>query len=210
MVVAPKLSDVTAFLIKATNEGVPAVDICNATGISRRGYHQWKRKYSDGMMSPEKREVRMETPPRERVKVFVVHGHDKEISETVARFMERVGFESIILHEQASQGRTIIEKFEAHASAGFAIVLLTPDDIGGPKGGKQRARARQNVIFELGFFVARLGRGKVCALKRGDVEIPSDFAGVTYIDFDSGDGWRLALARELTSAGYEVNLSKLM
>jgi hypothetical protein len=58
-------------------------------------------------------------------KVFVVHGHDNEAKETVARFLERLALEPIILHEQANEGRTVIEKFEVHANVGFAVVLLT-------------------------------------------------------------------------------------
>jgi predicted nucleotide-binding protein len=98
--------------------------------------------------------------------------------ESVARFLEQIGFEAIILHEQANQGRTIIEKFEAHADVGFAVVLLTPDDEGRAKGGEIQSRAPQNVVLELGYFIGRLGRNKVCALKRGDLEFPSDYQGV--------------------------------
>jgi hypothetical protein len=111
-------------------------------------------------------------------KVFIVHGHDDGAREAVARFLERLGFEAIILHERANQGRTVIEKVEAHGDVGFAVVLLTPDDEGCVKGDTLVPRARQNVILELGYFIGRLGRKRVCALKRGDVEIPSDFGGV--------------------------------
>ncbi|MCS5882792.1 nucleotide-binding protein [Klebsiella pneumoniae subsp. pneumoniae] len=123
-------------------------------------------------------------------KVFIVHGHDDGARETVARFLERIGLEAIILHEQANQGRTIIEKVVAHSDVGFAVVLLTPDDEGCVKGGTPEPRARQNVLLELGYFIGRLGRDKVCALKRGAVEIPSDFAGVVWETMDSGGGWK--------------------
>lgn len=96
----------------------------------------------------------------------------------VARFLDQLGFQPIILHEQANQGRTVMEKVEAHGQVDFAVVLLTPDDEGCAKGGTPEPRARQNVLLELGYFLGRLGRDKVCALKRGTVEIPSDFAGV--------------------------------
>lgn len=141
-------------------------------------------------------------------KVFIVHGHDGEARETVARFLEKIGFEAIILHEQANQGRTVIEKVEAHGDVGFAVVLLTPDDEGCSKGGQLEPRARQNVLLELGYFIGRLGRNRVCALKRGNLEIPSDFAGVVWEKMDSGNGWKLALARELKVAGHEVDLNK--
>ncbi|MBE5221341.1 MULTISPECIES: TIR domain-containing protein [Pectobacterium] len=143
-------------------------------------------------------------------KVFIVHGHDDGARETVARFLERIGLEAIILHEQANQGRTVIEKVVAHSDVGFAVVLLTPDDEGCVKGGLHEPRARQNVLLELGFFIGRLGREKVCALKRGELEIPSDFAGVVWETMDSGGGWKQALARELQAAGHSIDWNKVM
>lgn len=139
-------------------------------------------------------------------RVFVVHGHDGEAREAVARFMEKLDFEVIVLHEQANRGRTIIEKFEEHADVGFAIVLLTPDDLGSSKDGEPQFRARQNVILELGYFFGKLGRERVMALKRGDLEIPSDFLGVVYTVFDEQGGWKEALVRELRAAEYAVDL----
>lgn len=142
-------------------------------------------------------------------KVFVVHGHDEGAREMVARFLDRLGFQSIILHEQANQGRTVIEKVEAHGDVGFAVVLLTPDDEGCVKGGVPEPRARQNVLLELGYFLGRLGRTKVCALKRGTVEIPSDFVGVVWESMDK-DGWKQALGRELEAAGHDIDWNKVM
>lgn len=143
-------------------------------------------------------------------KIFIVHGHDGEARETVARFLGNIGFEPIILHEQANRGRTIIEKVEANSDVGFAIVLLTPDDEGCAKGGTPEPRARQNVLLELGYFIGLLKRENVCALKRGHVEIPSDFAGVVWETMDAGNGWKQALGRELQAAGYTVDWNKVM
>lgn len=143
-------------------------------------------------------------------KVFIVHGHDDGARETVARFLERIGLEAIILHEQANQGRTVIEKVIAHSDVGFAVVLLTADDEGCAKGGTPEPRARQNVLLELGYFIGRLGREKVCALKRGELEIPSDFAGVVWENMDNSGGWKQALARELEAAGHCIDWNKVM
>jgi predicted nucleotide-binding protein len=148
-------------------------------------------------------------PPFSR-KIFIVHGHDDGARETVARFLERIGLEAVILHEQANQGRTIIEKVVAHSDVGFAVVLLTPDDEGCAKGGEPEPRPRQNVLLELGYFIGRLGREKVCALKRGTLEIPSDFAGVVWETMDSNGGWKQALARELEAAGHSIDWNKVM
>jgi predicted nucleotide-binding protein len=145
-------------------------------------------------------------------KVFVVHGHDDAIRETVARFLERLDVEAIILHEKPSEGRTVIEKLEHYADADFAVVLLTPDDLGSSKTEKNdlRERARQNVILELGYFVGRLGRKNVCALYKGSVELPSDYLGVVYVALDEAGAWRLHLARELKSNGFRVDMNRAL
>jgi predicted nucleotide-binding protein len=141
-------------------------------------------------------------------KVFIVHGH-AGTEQAVARFLGRLGLEAVILHERPNQGRTIVEKFEAHSDVGFAVVLLTPDDVGRTKDGELRPRARQNVVLELGYFIGKLGRSHVCALKQGDIELPSDILGVLWESLDDHGGWQLKLAKELQAAGYEVDLNKV-
>lgn len=143
-------------------------------------------------------------------KVFIVHGHDGSARESVARFLERIGFEAIILHEQANRGRTVIEKVEANSDVSFAVVLLTPDDEGSVKGGPTEPRVRQNVLIELGYFIGKLGRDRVCALKKGKVEIPSDFAGVVWQEMDDVGGWKQALGRELKEAGHAIDWNIIM
>ena len=149
--------------------------------------------------------------PKSTNKVFVIHGHDESSRETAARFLERLGLEPVILHEQPNKGRTIIEKFEEHAQVGFAVVLLTPDDVGALANDKnnQKPRARQNVIFEFGYFIGKLGRERVCALVKGNVETPSDYDGVIYIQLDGSDGWKLRLIKELKSVGFKVDANQV-
>jgi predicted nucleotide-binding protein len=148
--------------------------------------------------------------PKDYSKVFVVHGHDEGSREAVGRFIQTLGFEPIILHERAKEGRTVIEKVEAHGDVGFAVVLLTPDDEGCAKDGTPAPRARQNVLLELGYFIGRLGRNRVCALKRGEVELPSDFGGVVYEVFDATGGWKQKLGRELEAVGYAIDWNTVM
>ena len=144
-------------------------------------------------------------------KIFIVHGHDTAARESVARFIEKIGFEAIILHEQANQGRTVIEKVEAHGDVGFAIVLLTPDDTGCKAGDVPKPRPRQNVLLELGYFIGCLGRPKVCALATSDsMELPTDFAGVVWEPFDDAGGWKRVLGRELEAAGFDIDWNKVM
>jgi predicted nucleotide-binding protein len=145
--------------------------------------------------------------------VFIVHGHDETAKTNVARFVEKLGLEAIILHEQPNKGQTIIEKFESNAAnVGFAVVLLTPDDVGAPKNSQKdvNARARQNVILELGYFCGALGRNNVCVLYKEEIEIPSDYLGVVYTPLDSAEGWHLKLAKEMKEAGLEIDLNKAM
>lgn len=144
-------------------------------------------------------------------KIFIVHGHDELAKESVARFLDKIGFEPIILHERPNAGRTIIEKFESFSDVAFAVVLLTPDDFGGPITARPEGqlRARQNVIFELGYFIGRLGRERVCALYKAGVELPSDFSGVLFIPMDN-DTWQILLAREMRSVGLDVDLNRLV
>jgi predicted nucleotide-binding protein len=143
-------------------------------------------------------------------KIFIVHGRDNGPKEAVARFLERMSFVPVILHEQPNQGRTVIEKIEAHSSVCFAVVLLSPDDEGGLKGEQAKPRARQNVLLELGYFVSSLGRNKVCALQCGEIEIPSDWQGILNGVFDETGAWKQCLARELESAGYNVDWNIVM
>lgn len=145
--------------------------------------------------------------------VFVVHGRDEAAKTRVARFIERLGLEAVILHEQPNRGQTIIEKFEQNAAnVGFAVVLLTSDDIGAPKETPEAAkpRARQNVLLELGYFCASLGRHKVCVLYEEGVEIPTDYLGVVYTPFDGAEGWHLKLAKEMRAAGLNVDMNNAM
>ena len=145
--------------------------------------------------------------------VFIVHGHDETVKYAVAIFIAKFGIEPIILDEQVNKGQTIIDKFEEHAGeAGFAIVLLTPDDVGKSKDetDEPKPRARQNVILELGYFLSGLGRERVCVLYKEGTELPSDIHGILYVPMDSFNGWQLQLAKEMRQAGLPINPEKLV
>ncbi|WP_460156876.1 TIR domain-containing protein [Pseudomonas sp. S2_H10] len=145
---------------------------------------------------------------RNKRNVFIVHGRDNEAKQEVSRFIESIGLKAIILHEQASGGRTIIEKIEHYSGdADFALVLYTPCDRG--RGAHEttipaRNRARQNVVFEHGYLMAKLGRENVCALSKGDIETPNDISGVVYVSFDPAGGWKAEVVKELRGCGYVV------
>lgn len=144
--------------------------------------------------------------------IFLIHGHDTGAREGVARFIESLGLKICILHEMENQGKTIIEKFEHYSNVGFAVALLTSDDLGGSKKTPEQKlpRARQNVVFEFGYFIGKLGRSRVCALVDDGVEKPSDLDGIVYIPLDRAGGWKLALAREIKKGGLEVDLNKAL
>ena len=146
--------------------------------------------------------------------VFIVHGHDDGVKGDVALFVRDLGLKEIILDRQPNEGLiAILDKFEREAKkADFAIALLTPDDVGALKGeadDQLKPRARQNVIFELGYFIKALGREKVCVLLKGELENPSDLDGILYVSMNSPNGWRLPLATEMKQAGLSVDLNKL-
>ena len=143
----------------------------------------------------------------EFLKIFIVHGHDGELKQAVARIIEKQGIEAIILSEQANKGRTIIEKFEDYSDVGGAICLFTADDYGKAKKElKRKLRARQNVVLETGYFMAKLGRDHVVILADKGIEMPSDLSGVVYTNIAS---WQSDLLKELKAMGYTVYFNKL-
>lgn len=142
-------------------------------------------------------------------KVFIVHGHDDKARNELALILSRLGFEPIILHEQANEGLTLIEKLEKHSDVGYAFVILTPDDIGAKVNHNDELapRARQNVVFEFGLFVGKLGRNRVCCLYKGNVELPSDLHGLVYVPFSSSvNEKQLDIVKELRAVGYTVDI----
>ncbi len=146
-------------------------------------------------------------------KVFIVHGHDEAAKHEIARFIAGLDLRAIILDEQPSRGQTIIDKFEEHADeSGFAIVLLTADDVGAPRDriDKLKPRARQNVVMELGYFLRGLGRERVCVLYETGVELPSDIRSLLYVTMDNAGGWKLKVAKEMKIAGLPINPDNLL
>lgn len=148
-------------------------------------------------------------------RVFVIHGHDVGLKNETARFLEKLQFQPVILHEQADQGRSLLSKLRAElADIGYAFALLTPDDVASmaltPK--TKQCRARQNVVFEHGLLVGLLGPERVCAVVKGDVELPSDLGGVLYKTLGAAarlDTIGLELVNELKTAGYDVDANRL-
>lgn len=146
--------------------------------------------------------------------VFIVHGADHKPISELRTMLKEFGLNPIILHEQPSGSRTIVEKLEKYSDVGFAFIVLTPDDVGGSFKGKSllgtmtdntRPRARQNVILEFGYFIGRLGRDRACCLYKGDVELPSDMHGIVYVPFKkSVNEARSMIVKELKAAGYEI------
>ena len=142
--------------------------------------------------------------------VFVIHGHDEAARLELEKFLKQLDFDPVILGDKPSKGNTIIEKFDEYATVSYAVALLTPDDVGSSRHESGTSpRARQNVIFELGYFIGRLGRDHVCALTKGMPEIPSDYAGVVYIPMESRE-WQIPLVRELKAAGFDIDANKVI
>lgn len=142
--------------------------------------------------------------------IFIVHGHNEAIKQTVARILDKQKLSPIILNEQTDNGLTIIEKLEKYSNVSFAIVLLTYDDFGNLKTCEEKKkRARQNVIMELGYFFAKLGRKNVLTLYEKEVELPSDSSGILYTQLDDSGHWKFKMGQELKAAGFDFDLNNL-
>lgn len=148
-------------------------------------------------------------------KVFVVHGHDDKLKQEVEIFLKEIGLEPIVLHRQPDKGQTVIEKIESNSDVGYAIILLTPDDIGYPSTEESKLeqdrqkyfRARQNVIFEFGYFIGKLGRSRVCCLYKENVELPTDIAGIVYKKVTKSiEEIGLSIIKDLKAVGYSVRI----
>jgi predicted nucleotide-binding protein len=144
-------------------------------------------------------------------KVFIVHGHDEKRLLEVKEILKSQNLIPVVLKDEPNGGATIIEKFEKNSDVGFAVVLVTADDVGSIKSDPKNLnhRARQNVILELGYFIGRLTRARICALNDSEVELPSDIHGVIYTRLDSGGAWRYSLLDELKHAGFPIDKNKL-
>lgn len=180
--------------------------------LTQHGNARAKELY-DGVGNASESEDQESASIGGRRKIFVVHGHDDAMRETVARMLETLELVPIILHERPNLGRTIIEKVERNADVEFAVVLLSPDDQGSVIDDVEelplRGRARQNVVLEFGYFLGKLGRERVCPIVKGELEIPGDIDGVVYLNFDD-DSWRMDLVKELNGAGVDVDANKLI
>ena len=189
--------------------GLNVVDLILDTVDEAIGVIESRDSFFEEPSSEKKKKHFSKMPSK---KVFIVHGRDNELKETTARFLEKLGLTPIILHEQTNKGKTIIEKFEEYSDVNFAVVLMTPDDIGflADDESCRAFRARQNVVFELGYFIGKLGRTNVTAIVKGNIEIPTDINGVVYIGVDNSGAWKMMLAKEIKAAGFNIDLNKLM
>ncbi len=147
-------------------------------------------------------------------RVFVVHGRDEIAKSSLEIFLREIGLEPIVLHRQADEGLTVIEKFEKHSEVGYAFILLTPDEVAYLNADEQKSdaernkefRARPNVIFEFGYFVGKLGRSRVCCLYTGSVTLPSDVSGMVYKKYErSVEEVAYSIIKDLKAAGYAVS-----
>ena len=147
---------------------------------------------------------------KDKNKVFIVHGHDAGMKNTIARFLEQQDLEAIILHEQDDEGDTIIEKFEKYSDVDYAIVLYAKDDkCEGDDKGVFEYRARQNVVFEHGYMISKLGRSKVCAIVEDGVTLPGDTSGQIYVKMDKEDGWKIKLAKRMEKQGIKIDFERI-
>lgn len=184
-----------------------AVKNCNLLGVLTENNVLTTRGESSAGLAPQNKPA-IEGSEFNQDQIFIVHGHDEHAKNDVKSFVESKGFEPIILHMQASGGRTIIEKIDHYSNVGFGIVLYTECDMGAKRDTLGfKWRARQNVIFEHGYLIAKLSRSRVVALVKGSVETPNDISGVVYVTMDAAGNWKDELDSELRNVGYQVGSS---
>ncbi len=170
-----------------------------------------KKSFPEKETKPVKHQKTINKNNDNKTDIFIVHGHNEEVKHNVARLLEKLKLRPIILNEQSDEGLTIIEKFEKYSNVSFAIILLTFDDYGKAKSTENHnKRARQNVILELGYFIAKLGRKNVLPLYENDVELPSDISGVLYTKIDESENWKFRLVKELKTAGFKVDANDIL
>ena len=168
-----------------------------------------------GYKAPERTKGSKDIVPSSKRKVFIVHGHDSALKNDIVNFLNEIDLEPIVLHQQPDEGLTVIEKFEKHSDVSFAIILLTPDDVGCLSSELDKIienkdiemRARQNVVFEFGYFIGKLGRSKVCCIYKEGVTVPSDLSGLLYKKVkNSIEEIAYGLIKELKNAGLSPKL----
>lgn len=218
MEVIAKYSDIPNFVCSKEQFKSIIDELVQDYGLSHFGYgDKYKLNnaildfYSSGGFNAKVNVKQNDILNREKMKVFIVHGHDVAAKESVARFIEKIGCEAIVLSEQANGGNTIIEKIEKNTDVGYAIVIYTPCDKGGEnkENVQLEPRARQNVVFEHGYLIAKLGRKNVSVLMRGSVVLPSDISGLGYEPLDDNGAWRSNVAKNMEDAGYSIDMNKI-
>ncbi len=194
----------TYFSLLVYTLGTPESDFIRACQSGLKTTEAIFQTYLDEM-AEESAPTQAPIQPINYAKVFIVHGHDGELKQSVARIIEKQGIEAVILSEQANQGKTIIEKFENYSDVGGAICLFTADDLGRSRESEtDRARARQNVVFETGYFIGKLGRDHIVILADDGIEMPSDLSGVVRTNTAS---WQFEVLKELKAMGYAIDLN---
>lgn len=196
---------------KDTLDYMVAYEYISPVDVNFSGYMYFKKSsfdsFSEYVMTQEMEEESVVAEYNNK-KVFIVHGHDEQLLQEVELMIHRIGLQPIILKNEASGGRTVIEKIEHYTDVGFGIVLYTACDEGRVKGSTEYSnRARQNVVFEHGYLCAKLSRSRVVALNDSGIEVPSDLAGVVYISRSASD-WKNQIMREMREAGLEFDMTR--
>jgi predicted nucleotide-binding protein len=159
------------------------------------------------LLSPPASDTRLNSQVRSN-KIFVVHGQDNEMKSDVTQTLQKLDLDPIILHEQPDSTQTLTD----YQHVSFAVVLLSPDELAYPKektSDEAKYRANQNIIFELGYFLGRLGKQNVVAIyrKNKDFETPNNINGVVWIEYKTG--WYFELIKQLQANNYDVDANKL-
>ena len=195
---------------EGTVEPLPAAEVINEKIEAFQHSLEQVTKFSDQMQKMDKAP---KFPSVDSKKIFIVHGFEKTMLQPMTYTLATLGLELILSHERTSQ-ETIAQKLSANPDVGFAIVLLTEDDIGYRKDQPDMAklRAKQNVVYELGYLIGKLGRDRVFVLHHDEknFELPTHCSELIYTPYDRLAHWQFDLVKRLKSCDYKVDANKLL
>jgi predicted nucleotide-binding protein len=148
-------------------------------------------------------------------RIMVVSGTDEIMKQTIIGALRKLGLAAVVMSEEPGQGKKIVDRFADYSDVGFALVLLSPDVYGYPRGEEATKRERspkQDVILMFGFLLGKLGKDKVLAFYREspNFAFPLEFEGVKFTALDDRDSWKRTLIRELTACGYAIDAERLL
>ena len=152
------------------------------------------------------------TTQMENKNVFIVYGRDENLLNEVKLLVTQLGLKPILISNEPDKGRSIFGKIKDSVNkCCYSIVLWTPDDVGSlaTETEKIQFRARENVLIELGYVVAKLGEENVTIIKKGNPNIPTDIQGLALILREESE-WKNHLYKNLKEVFKDISSDDIL